>query len=415
MDNRVKIIRGGLLIDGRSPSPIENSVITVDGERITSVGVLGEVDTPSGEVIDAKGKVVMPGLIDSHVHITISKILPVGPRREALQHLSLTTIEAENRLQRLLEAGFTTILDCGALEHIDLALRYAIEKRMITGPRLLCCGKAITITGGHADSYFLPPLCTPTPYMWGRVCDGVDEVRKGVREEMRAGVDWLKLMHAGGGSLERAAGPPQLAVEEIRAACEEAHRVGLKVCVHAQGNRSIKDSVLGGVDSVDHGYEMDEEAAEMMRKNGVVHKMTSMAKGYLAEQKTSKDRADFPEVVLKKAGAFPYNLKKRALLLSLRNGVKVVAASDAEGDDNGVINSMEPAHWVYAGVAPMEALMAMTRRAAELLGVDAGSIETGKLADILIIDGNPLESIEVLQDKSRIKMVMKEGRIEVKR
>lgn len=414
MEDGVKIIKGGLLIDGRNP-PIKNSVIIVEGKRISNVGVLGEIDTPIGEVIEAKGKVVMPGLIDSHVHVTLSKILSVGPRREALQHLSLTTIEAEIRLRRLLEAGFTTVLDCGAFEHIDLALRQAIEKRIIPGPRLLCCGKAITITGGHADSYILPPLNTPTPYSWGHVCDGVDEVRKGVREELKAGVDWIKLTHAGAGSLERAAGPPQLTVDEMKTACEEAHKVGVKVCVHAQGIKSIKDSVFGGVDSIEHGYEVDEEAAEMMRENGIVHKMTSMAKGYLEEKKISTVNADVPEVILKKAGSFPYNLKKKALLLSLKKGVEVVAASDAEGDDNGVINGMEPAQWVYSGVKPIEAIIAITRKPAELLGINTGSIEADKLADILIIDGNPLENIEVLQDKNRIKMVMKEGRVEVVR
>lgn len=287
MESKLKIIKGGLLIDAKSSSPVEDSVIVIEGDRIADVGVEGEVNIPKGEVIDAKGKVVMPGLIDSHVHITLSNMLPLGIRREALQPLALTAIEAARRLRALLEAGFTTVMDCGAFEHVDLALRYAIDKRMITGPRLLCCGKAITITGGHADSYFLPPGCTATPYSWGRVCDGVDEVRKGVREEIKAGVDWIKLTHAGVESLEAVAGVPQLTIDEITAACEEAHRVGIKATVHAQGKRSIKDSVLAGVDSIEHACELDEETADLIREQGIVVKMTSLASRYLAERKVS--------------------------------------------------------------------------------------------------------------------------------
>lgn len=409
-----KIILNGLLIDSVGSSPVEDSVVVIEGSRITDVGQAGDFKIPQGETIDAKGRVVMPGLIDSHVHVTISKMLPVGPRKEAIQPLVITAFEAQRRLERLLEAGFTTVLDCGATGHVDLSLREAIERRLIAGPRLLCCGRAITITGGHADSYFLPPLCTPTPYSWGRVCDGADEVRRGVREELKAGVDWIKLTHAGGGSLERLAGPPQLTVEEMEAACGEAHRVGVRVAIHAQGNQSIKESLLAGVDSIDHGYEMDEEAADMMVERGVVHKMTSLAKGFPRDQQ-SVDREEVPDIVLKKRGAFPYELKKKALQLSLKKGVKVVAATDAEGDDNGVINAMELSHWVSAGVKPVDAIKAMTKNAAELLRIDAGTIEEGKIADILVVDGNPLEDIDVLQNRDRIKMVIKEGVIEVRR
>jgi imidazolonepropionase-like amidohydrolase len=408
------IIKNALLIDGINPLPQPESVIVIEGSHITAVGELGKISAPQGKVIDASGYVVQPGLIDAHVHITISQILSVGPRREAIQHLSTTTLEATKRLHHLLNAGFTTILDCGGFEHIDLALRAAIENRMIIGPRLLCCGKAITTTGGHADSYFLPPLCHPTPYMWGQVCDGPEAVRKGVREEIKAGVDWIKLMHAGGGSLERLAAPPQMTIPEMQAAVEEAHKTGVKVCVHAQGLQSIQDSIQAGVDSIEHGYEIDVHTANQMKAAGITHKLTSLAKGYLATQHPQA-RRDVPEIIIKKSGQFPYELKKQALLLSLKQGVNVVAASDAEGDQNGRINGMEPAHWVAAGVSSMHAIQAMTQKPAQLLDVNAGTIEVGKLADILIIDGNPLDDIAILQDPRRLKVVMKEGVIEFQR
>lgn len=408
------IIKNGLLIDGINPLPQPHSVVVVEGSFITAVGELGKTPIPRGNVIDAAGHVVQPGLIDAHVHITISQILGVGPRREAIQHLSTTTLEAANRLYRLLNAGFTTVLDCGGFEHIDLALRSAIENRMIVGPRLLCCGKAITTTGGHADSYFLPPLCHSTPYVWGQVCDGPAAVRKGVREEIKAGVDWIKLMHAGGGSLERLAGPPQMTIPEMQAAVEEAHKTGVQVCVHAQGSQSIQDSIQAGVDSIEHGYEMTAAAADQMVAAGITHKLTSLAKGYQANQQPHVPR-DVPEIIVKKSGQFPYELKKRALLLSLERGVNVIAASDAEGDQNGRINSMEPAHWVAAGVSPMHAIQAMTQKPADLLKVNAGTVEVGKLADLLIIDGNPLDNIAIFQDTQRLKVIMKEGVIEFRR
>lgn len=408
------IIKNALLIDGINSRPQPHSVIVVEGSHIAAVGELGKTSIPQGKVIDVSGQVVQPGLIDAHVHITISKILSVGPRREAIQHLSTTTLEATKRLYHLLHAGFTTVLDCGGFEHIDLALRSAIEKRMIIGPRLLCCGKAITTTGGHADSYFLPPLCHSTPYMWGQVCDGPDAVRKGVREEIKAGVDWIKLMHAGGGSLERLAGPPQMTIPEMQSAVEEAHKTGIKVCVHAQGLQSILDSIQAGVDSIEHGYEINVDAADQMKTAGITHKLTSLAKGYQATLQPQV-RRDVPEIIVKKSGQFSYELKKRALLLSLKRGVNVVAASDAEGDQNGRINGMEPAHWVAAGVSPMCAIQAMTQKPAQLLGVNAGTIEVGKLADLLVIDGNPLDDITILQDAKRLKVVIKEGIIEFHR
>jgi imidazolonepropionase-like amidohydrolase len=414
MNENLKIIVGGMLIDGVKKEPLKKAVIIIEGDKIIDVGTKESIDIPKGEIIDAKNLTIMPGLIDSHVHVTISDILPVGPRKEALQPETITALEAAERLKKLLEIGFTTVLDCGAFEHIDLALRYAIEKRMITGPRLLCCGKAITITGGHADSYFLPPLCIPTKYSFGRVCDGEDEVRKGVREELKAGVDWIKLMHAGGGSLEFVQGVPQLTINEMKAACEETHKVGKKVCVHAQGLQSIKDSIIAGVDSIDHGYEMNIETAEIMKEHNIVHKSTSLAKMSIRKPR-SKGQSQPPEIVRRKAGTYPYQLKIKGLQNSMTKGVQIVAATDAEGDDNGVINTMELYHLVYAGMRPMEALKAMTSKAADLLNVKTGRIMKGWQADILIVEGNPLDEIRVLEDKNRIKMVMKSGRIEIKR
>lgn len=418
MESAVKIIRGGILIDGTGKDPLKNAVVVVKGKRIEDVGVEGKVRVPEGKVIDAKGKIVMPGLIDIHVHTSLSSWTPAGAMRTCLQPLALTVLEAERNLQRTLEAGYTTIKENGAVDSVDIALRKAIEIGMILGPRMICCGKALTITGGHADNYFYFPSNIPTPHSWGVVCNGVDEVRKAAREEIKAGADWIKLLHAGVASYEPVPGSAQFTIEEMQTACDVAHRAGKKVCCHAQGIQAIKDSILAGVDTVEHGNQLDEEAAEMMVERNIPL-VINLGSGYRIRHKTFEDlmKEGIPEKIARKyrMPIFQYETRRKSVQLAKKEGVTIVAISDAVGENCGVVNAMELFCLVDAGLSPMEAVIAGTRTPAEVLQIDAGTIEPGKLADIIIVDGNPIENISILQDRARIKMVMKEGEVAIRR
>jgi imidazolonepropionase-like amidohydrolase len=404
-----------VLIDGTGAPPRRDTVIVVDGPRIRDIGPEERLDDAQGDVIDAHGRTVMPGLIDVHVHPSLSGRVMPGVLKSTVQPLALTVIETERNLRRLLAAGYTTVRDCGAIDRIDVALRQAIETRLFPGPRLVCCGRALTITGGHADNYFYyPPTHVPTPHSWGVVCDGVDEVRKAARGEIKAGVDWIKITHAGNGSWETLPGKVQFTVDEIAAACDVAHKAGCKVCCHAQGLDAIRESVLAGVDEVEHGYELNAEVAEMMKERGVALAIGPLGGTYRTRHMTYEDKikAGTPDIMARKSMAFPYEVKQRAVQTAKRAGVQLLANSDAFGEANGVHNAQELFCLVDSGLSPMDALLAATRNPADVLGLDVGTIEPGKLADLLVVDGDPLQDITVLQDVNRIKLVMKAGRIE---
>jgi imidazolonepropionase-like amidohydrolase len=415
MSDTPVMIRNAVLIDGTGAPPRRDAAIVVDGPRIRDVGPESRLDVTSGDVIDAQGRTVMPGLIDVHVHPSLSGRVVPGVLKSTVQPLALTVIETERNLRRLLAAGYTTVRDCGAIDRIDVALRQAIDTRLFPGPRLICCGRALTITGGHADTYFYaPPNHVPTPHSWGVVCDGVDEVRRAARDEIRAGVDWIKITHAGNGSWEVQPGKVQFTIEEVAAACDVAHKAGVKVCCHAQGLEAIRESVLAGVDEVEHGYELNAEVAEMMTDRGVALAIGPLGGSYRTRHMTYEDKlkAGSPAIMARKSMAFPYTLKQRAVQVAKRAGVKLLVNSDAFGEANGVHNAQELFCLVDSGLSPMDALLAATRDPADVLGLDAGTIEPGKLADLIVVDGDPLQDITVLQDVNRIKLVMKGGRIE---
>lgn len=415
MTENIVTIRNAVLIDGTGAPPHRDAVIVVHGSRIRDVGSEGLLDDTQGDVIDAKGRSVIPGLIDIHVHPSLSGRVMPGVLKSTVQPLAMTVIETERNLRSLLSAGYTTVRDCGSIDRIDVALRQAIENRMFPGPRLICCGRALTTTGGHADNYFYyPPNNIPTPHSWGVVCDGVDEVRKAARGEIKAGVDWIKITHAGNGSWEKLPGKVQFTVDEVKAACDVAHKAGYKVCCHAQGLDAIRESVEAGVDEVEHGYELNAEVAEMMKERGIALAIGPLGGSYRTRSMTYEDKikAGSPAIMARKSMAFPYEDKQRAVQVAKRAGVKLLAMSDAFGEANGVHNAQELFCLVDSGLSPMEALLAATRNPASVLDLDVGTIEPGKLADILIVDGNPLQDITILQDVNRIKLVMKAGRIE---
>ncbi len=410
-ERRLKAIRCGVLIDGTSGSPRRNAVILIEGDTIRDVGSEGEVEIPGeAEIVDASKLTVMPGLIDAHVHLCINGEPSVFALLQYPPGL-IQLMAARNALQTL-EAGFTTVRDLGAPMGFAISLREAINRGIMRGPRILAAGRIISQTGGHGD--FRLPIGVGFEEL-SRLADGVDEMRKAVRMELREGVDWIKICSSGGVMSPRdPVDVRQFTVDEIRAAVEEAAAYGRSVASHAHGTTGIKNAVLAGVRTIEHGTLMDEEAAEMMAERGVYHIPTLVASYNILKHGRE---AGIPEYAMRKAEQIA-EYPARSLRLSHRMGVPIAMGTDSGTPFNRHgENAKELELMVEAGLKPMEAIVAATKTAAMAIGLgkQTGTLEPGKWADIIAVDGDPLSDIRVLQDKSRIKMVMKGGVMEVDR
>jgi len=343
----------------------------------------------------------MPGIIDCHVHLRSDGV--ADPRAQSASDTDAVAVlrSARNAL-RTLEAGITTIRDCGSRNGIDFSLRSAAQQGLCKTPRLVLSGMMICMTGGHGW-----PL--------GLEADGPDGVRRAARSQIKAGADNVKLI-ASGGILTPGTdiGAPQFTVEEMTAAVEEARAAGKTSCAHAHGTTAIKNAVRAGVDSIEHGYLIDDEGIEMMLERGTYLVATSSAVRNVV--KHGVQAGIRPEVVRKAESAIERHVEgfKRAY----KAGVKM-----AMGTDTGVPftdhgnNLDELVYLVEMGVSPMEAISISTSRSAELLRMAdrIGSLEVGKQADFIVVDGDPLQDIKILQDKSRILRVAVGGQVLVQR
>jgi imidazolonepropionase-like amidohydrolase len=409
------VIKGGT-VTGRSP--FEKGLVVVEGSKIGFVGKEGDIDLPQGEdveVIDVEGKTVMPGLIDSHVHIYTNgessefTSLPIrdNPLTRAMKCIP--------RLKRDLEMGITTLRDGGSgWGWLEVALRDAINRGDIAGPRFFATGYHLTVTGGHG--YFLPPWLANIPVHPEQSsvhCDGPDEWRKAARLQIYNGVDCLKLVASRDVISPGIATAPQATREELKAAIDEAHKMGKKALVHAQGREAIMNAIEAGADSIVHGFWIDEECAEMMVKRDVYLESTNLyVRGIM-----DKGKGDLPDWMVQKATEC-WKDKERNFGMLLEKGVKI-----SFGSDTGVPyiqhgnNARELSMFVELGMEPMQAIIAATKTAAEAIGIDnmVGTIETGKIADIIVVEGDPLEDINILHEENRIKMVMKEGVVVITR
>lgn len=412
------VIRGSVLIDGTGRAPVENLVMIIEGSKIVSIRKEGEVILPRGEsvrVINAEGKTVMPGLIDSHVHIYTDGessefySLPIYNN-----HLDLA-LKSVPRLRRTLEMGITTLRDGGSgWGWLEVALRDAIKRGDIVGPRYFATGYHLTVTGGHG--FFLPPWLANLPVHPEQStihCDGPDAWRKAARLNIYHGVDNVKLVASRDIISTGIATAPQATLEELRAAAEEAHKMGKRVIVHAQGHDAIMNAILAGANSIVHGFFIDEECADMMAKKNVYLEGTNLYMKMIVE----KGPGDLPDWMVGKAKECWEDRKKNFEML-LEKGVKISLGSDAgvpyirQGD-----NMRELAVLVELGMSPMDAIVAATKIAAEAIGVvdKVGTLEEGKLADVIIVDGNPLDDVSILCDEDKISMVMKEGQVVITR
>lgn len=405
------IVKNGLLIDGNGGEPKDGQIIVVEGERIVYIGDEASY-TASGDetIIDAAGGTILPGFIDTHVHM----MMEFSPVQERLATpFSFMYYKAAQYLKTTLEAGITSVRDALGT---DLGVKKAVEDGLIPGPRMQLSINALTITGGHGDGYtvsgnVLDLLPSPYPGMPTGVCDGIEEVRKKTREMLRAGAEVIKV-HATGGVLSATDHPEftQFSLEELKVIVEEGRfRKGVKVMAHAQGAEGIKNAVRAGVHSIEHGIFIDDEAIELMLENGTFLVPTLLAPVAVLETAAETGMPD--TAVQKSKEVIHHHIESFAK--AHKAGVKIAMGTDAGVMKHGT-NLRELGLMADAGMTPMEAIIASTKTAAECLGWEqqVGTLETGKLADIIVVKGNPLEDIHSLAENSNIQVVIKGGKVE---
>lgn len=410
-----KLFVGGTLIDGTGKGSLEDSAILIEDSRIKSLGQRDEVDAPKGtSIIDVSGKTVMPGLIDAHVHLgTESMGRPINPAYwNMVTPPTLKVLHALRNAQLTLEAGFTSVRNV-VLEQDpwDVSLKNAIELRIANGPRIVASGGLVSMTAGHLDLYIPGSI----PRTGDRTADGVDGVRRAVRERVREGADFIKICTSGGVvSLGDTPDWRNYTLEEIEAICDEAHALQRRVMAHAEGRVGVKNALRGNVDTLEHGYFIDQEDCEMMKSKNIILVPTLGISRNVVEKGEELGVTKEGVEKLKRYEGFHIESVKRAH----RNGVKIALGTDALANvfRHGE-NAFELECLVEVGLSPMEAIVAGTMNAAEAIGAgeETGTLNEGKWADLIIIDGNPLEDIRILQNRTKILAVIKDGQTVVNR
>ncbi len=378
------VVAGGTLIDGTGRDPVENAALYMKADRVAYAGPLSDLpqEARSGEQIDASDKFIIPGLIDAHVHVCWNG-------RESIFELlhrdrDLIVLEAVDTVRRILQTGTTTVRDIGGHDYVEMSLRQAINSGHIQGPRMRASGKVIAMTGGHG--YFI-----------AREADGADDARKAAREQIKRGADTVKMMATGGAATPgQDVNAGQLTLEEMGAAVEAAHAVGRTAAAHCHGTVGIKNSILAGMDSIEHGSYLDEETAEMMVERGAALVLTlgvanpdpeKVPPNAVAE---AKRLAPILEMLLKRV--------RESIQIARVKGVFIGCGSDAGGNalaphDFSMAHELEML--VESGIPPMESLGIVTRNNARVLRweKELGTLESGKLADFVILSANPLDNI----------------------
>ena len=378
--------------DGRI---LENGTVLIENEKIVKVAE-GRITVPKdARKISLAGRTLLPGFIDCHVHLCLDG--SPDPVASAISEpLTLTVVKAAQSAQRTLMAGVTSVRDMGGKDGIDLGLRQAIASGLIKGPRMLVSGQLICMTGGHG-------------WQMGREANGPDEVRRAAREQIKAGVDIVKLMATGGVMTPGVEpGSEQLTEEELRAGIQEAHKAGKKTATHAMGTQGILNALRAGIDSIEHGVYLNEACVSLMVEHQISLVPTISALYHIL---SSGIEAGVPAFAVEKTRRVkPFHLK--SIHLAREAGVRIAAGTDAgtpfnlHGQNLGELKRL-----VELGYSPTEAIESGTRVASQVLGIEKelGTIEEGKLADLVVVEGNPLEDIDLLQSDKAILLVMKGG------
>ena len=401
------VIHAGLLINGESSVPSPEMSIVIEGSKIQSIETGYITPETEDEFIDLSGYTVLPGLMDMHVHLSSEY-----SKNSYQERISLNAgdyaIRAVSNAEKTLMAGFTSVRNLGDRGGVSISLRNAIEKGIVVGPRIFSSGTTIASSGGHGDSTnSLNQSLTSDPGPAEGIVNSVNDASKAVRFRYKEGADLIKIT-ATGGVLSNAKNSqnPQLTEEEISQIVNMAKDYGFKVAAHAHGSEGIKRAVRAGVHSIEHGTLMDDEGMRLMREKGTYYVPTIIAGLWVAEK--ARDPDFFPELVRPKAAEIG-PLIKGTFGRAYQAGVKIAYGTDTGVSAHGN-NATEFKHMVDAGMPPMKAIQSATVEAAKLLGEydQLGSLVEGKVADIIAVNGNPVEDITILEE---VDFVMKSGRV----
>ena len=401
----MKALVGATLIDGTGGPVLQDATVLIDGERIEAVGPRAAVTVPfDAEVIDVSGLTVLPGLIDCHDHLA-SKNYEMISRWGLSEPTSLSHLKTANAIEETLLAGYTCVRDGGGL---DYGFKQAVDEGLIMGPRLVLSVGVISPTGGLGDRPSPSGHHNPfpgDPRIPGGVADGPEAVRAKVREMARVGAEVIKFATTGGASSRPGHGPLDIEFgkDEVKALIDEARALRRRTMCHAVGGPGLRMSIEAGAGSVEHGcYLADEpDLLKMMADNGTFFVPTF-------EVYEFHSTVSAPHMIAR--AKVLMDVHRESMQLALAAGVKVVAGTDAGGFVHGD-NAREVEILVDRGMTPMQAIQAATGWAAECVGLEKeiGTVKAGKLADLLVLDGDPLRGVGMLRDRKNIKMVMKGG------
>jgi len=399
------LIHAGRLIDGVSDTPPERVTVVVEGNRITAIEGRFRAAAAGDEIVDLSGSTVMPGLMDMHVHLTSEH-----SRRSEID--SIKKGEADRAYdsvvyaERTLLAGFTTVRNVGDQFGVSIALKRAIAEGKVSGPRIFTSGRSIGTRGGHADASnsWGPYLYSDDPRL-NTVCNGADSCREAVRRRYQDGSDSIKITATGGVlSIAKSGTAPQFTDEELAAVISTAHDYGMKVAAHAHGAEGIKRAVRAGIDSIEHGTFMDDETLQLMKQKGTHYVATISAGRWVYEK--AQDPEYFNALVRPKALEVGPQIQD-TFAKAWRGGVTIMFGTDCGVCEHGS-NGKEFAYMTEAGMPIMAAIRSATIVPAKYLGIDdrLGSIEAGKIADIVAVPGDPRADVHAME---RVQFVMKEG------
>ncbi|HEY9552493.1 amidohydrolase family protein [Allosphingosinicella sp.] len=396
------VVTADRMVDVLAGRVVERPVITIVDGRISAVSTGAATAAPEGaKRIDLPGKTILPGLIDMHVH------LDGNPRYGGYTSLQFTDlfwpVQGVGNARDMLHAGFTTVRNVGSEGYSDVAYKQATEEGLMEGPRIVPAAHALSATGGHCDSTYLPPSFEAVGKAVG---DGPQELRKRVREQRKYGAEVIKVCATGGVfSRNTEPGQQQLSEEELRAIADEAHQWGLKVAAHAHGAAGIKAAIRAGIDTIEHASLIDAEGVRLAKEHG-----TWLAMDIFNTEYTQAEGA--------RNGVMEDNLRKDREIAQLQRdnfrtaheaGAKMVFATDAGVMPHGTAGGQFRVMTEY-GMTPMEAIQAATRNAAQALGreADVGAIAVGRYGDIIAVDGDPLANVRELED---VDVVIKGGEV----